>query len=158
VAERTMWVLLAYRLPREPSTPRISVWRKLRQLGAAQIVDGLVTLPNSNRTREQLDWLAQEVIEAAGEAWTWTGTSGSAKQERELIASISLQAAEDYRALAASARSAQSGDGGSQRRTLARLRREFRRIEARDYFAVPERKTAETAIERLAAKSVEAGA
>ena len=24
------WVLLAYRLPREPSTPRIALWRKLR--------------------------------------------------------------------------------------------------------------------------------
>jgi hypothetical protein len=32
------WVLLAYRLPREPSTPRIALWRGLRRLGAAQIV------------------------------------------------------------------------------------------------------------------------
>ena len=39
------WVLLAYRIPREPSTPRISVWRKLRRLGAVQILDGLVGLP-----------------------------------------------------------------------------------------------------------------
>src|SRR4051794_9204915 len=29
---RTSWVLLAYRLPREPSTPRIALWRKLRAL------------------------------------------------------------------------------------------------------------------------------
>jgi hypothetical protein len=27
------WVLLSYRLPREPSTPRIGVWRKLERLG-----------------------------------------------------------------------------------------------------------------------------
>ena len=39
------WVLLSYRLPREPSTPRIAVWRKLRRLGVAQISDGLVALP-----------------------------------------------------------------------------------------------------------------
>lgn len=29
----------------EPSWPRISVWRKLRQLGVGHLVDGLVALP-----------------------------------------------------------------------------------------------------------------
>ena len=43
--ERLEWVLLAYRLPREPSTPRIAVWRKLRRQGAVQVLDGLVALP-----------------------------------------------------------------------------------------------------------------
>ena len=38
-------VLLAYRLPREPSGPRVTVWRKLRRLGVAQVLDGLVALP-----------------------------------------------------------------------------------------------------------------
>ena len=32
----TVWVLLAYRLPREPSTPRSALWRKLHLLGAQQ--------------------------------------------------------------------------------------------------------------------------
>src|SRR5258708_1839751 len=35
LVERLQWVFLAYRLPREPSTPRIAVWRKLRRLGIA---------------------------------------------------------------------------------------------------------------------------
>jgi hypothetical protein len=30
-----MWVLLSYRMPREPSTPRITIWRKLKRLGIA---------------------------------------------------------------------------------------------------------------------------
>ena len=38
------WVLLAYRLPRVPSTPRSAVWRKLKRLGVAQLGDGLVAL------------------------------------------------------------------------------------------------------------------
>jgi hypothetical protein len=36
----TQWVLLAYRLPREPSAPRLAVWRSLKRLGAAQLLDG----------------------------------------------------------------------------------------------------------------------
>src|SRR3954468_2411568 len=81
---RNQWVLLAYRLPREPSTPRIALWRKLRRLGAVQVVDGLVALPADARTREQLEWLADEVAAAGGESTIWLGTAGSAAQERAL--------------------------------------------------------------------------
>lgn len=76
--------MLCYRLPREPSTPRITVWRKLKRLGVAQLNDGLVALPADARTREQVDWLAQEVLEAGGEASIWLSTPASPAQEREL--------------------------------------------------------------------------
>jgi len=49
------WVLLVYRMPREPSTPRIAIWRKLKQLGVAQLADGLVALPRDERTQEHLE-------------------------------------------------------------------------------------------------------
>jgi len=62
---------LAYRLPREPSTPRIAVWRKLRRLGAAQLLDGLVALPAEPRTGEQFEWVADEIVEAGGDASLW---------------------------------------------------------------------------------------
>ena len=41
--------MLTYRLPRDPSTPRGVVWRKLRRLGVAQLADGLVALPADAR-------------------------------------------------------------------------------------------------------------
>ena len=59
------WVLLAYRLPREPSNPRVGVWRKLERLGVARLGDGLVALPADARTREQVDWLAEEIGRAS---------------------------------------------------------------------------------------------
>lgn len=40
------------------------MWRKLKRLGVAQISDGLVALPADARTREQLEWIAEEVTEA----------------------------------------------------------------------------------------------
>src|SRR5215510_8772027 len=78
------WVMLCYRLPREPSTPRITVWRKLKRLGVAQLVDGLVALPADARTREQLEWIADEVIEAGGQASVWLARPASVAQEREV--------------------------------------------------------------------------
>jgi hypothetical protein len=61
---RIHWVMLVYRLPRTPSTPRINLWRKLRRLGVAQVVDGVVALPLDSRNREQFEWLPDEVVEA----------------------------------------------------------------------------------------------
>src|SRR5919204_2961667 len=78
------WVLLAYRLPREPSNPRVAVWRKLERLGVARLGDGLVALPADARTREQLDWLAEEVLEAGGTATVWLASPASAAQERTI--------------------------------------------------------------------------
>src|SRR5215211_6898499 len=98
---RAQWVLLAYRLPREPSTPRIAVWRKLKRLGAAQLLDGLVALPLDSRTREQLEWLAEEVGEAGGEASIWIGELGLASQERQLATRMRDAVAGEYRVVIA---------------------------------------------------------
>jgi hypothetical protein len=147
---RTTWVLLAYRLPREPSTPRSTLWRKLRRLGAAQVLDGLAALPLDARNREQLEWLADEVIEAGGEATIWIGELASARQERELAARMAEAVADDYAAVIAEAAAAAADATGQRRRTLARLRRELRRIRARDYFPPPERELAQRAVDELA--------
>ena len=150
-AKRTAWVLLAYKLPRDPSTPRSALWRKLRRLGAAQVLDGLAALPLDARNREQFEWLADEVVEAGGEATIWVGELASARQEREFAARMAEAVADDYAAVIADAAAAQAEAAGQPRRTLGRLRRELRRIKARDYFPPPEREQAERAVEELAA-------
>jgi Protein ChrB, N-terminal len=146
----TRWALLAYRLPREPSTPRSALWRKLRRLGVGQVGDGLAALPLDARNREQLEWLAEEVVEAGGEASIWLGELASAAQERELASKMAQLVAADYRTLIANAKAARNEPHGQRRRTLARLRRELRRIRARDYFPRPERELAQRAVEGLA--------
>jgi ChrB-like protein len=140
------WALLAYRLPREPSTPRISVWRKLRRLGAVQLVDGLVALPADPATVEMFDWLADEVLEAGGEAWTWQARPGSRQQRDALRQRISDAVVEEYRTLIEHARDADAPSS----RTVDRLRRELHNIEARDRYGVKEREHARREVERLA--------
>src|SRR5437867_416863 len=92
------WVLLAYRLPREPSTPRIALWRKLRQLGALQVLDGLAALPLDDQNREQFEWLADAALEAGGEASVWVGQPTAAAQERALVAEAQVARAAEYQA------------------------------------------------------------
>src|SRR2546429_6075805 len=115
--KRSSWVLLAYRLPREPSTPRSALWRKLRRLGAAQIGDGLAALPLDARNREQLEWLADEVVEAGGEAAVWMGELSSAAQERELATGMAEIVAAHYPAVIAGAAAARTPPPGQLRRS-----------------------------------------
>jgi hypothetical protein len=127
------------------------LWRKLRRLGAAQLLDGLAALPLDARNREQLEWLAEEVTEADGEATLWVGELSSAAQERELATRMAEAVAAEYRAVAGDAAAARAEPAGQRRRTLGRLRRELRRIRARDYFPPPEREEAQRAVEELVA-------
>jgi hypothetical protein len=152
------WVLLSYRLPREPSTPRIGVWRKLERLGAARLGDGLVALPADARTREQLDWLAEEVVEAGGTATVWLATPGSAAQERAIAELMRAARAAEYRAVIERAHAAADGGAVERGRVARRLRGELRRIARRDFFPPLERDAARAAVEALAAGPVPADA
>jgi hypothetical protein len=143
------WVLLSYRLPREPSTPRISVWRKLKRLGIAQISDGLVALPADARTREQLEWIADEVIEAGGSAAIWLGRPAVPSQEREVAAGMAAARAAEYRAVIAQAAEATAAEEAVRIAAASRLRAELRRIARRDYFPPAESDQARAAVEGL---------
>jgi len=144
------WVLLAYRLPRVPSTPRSAVWRRLKRLGVAWMGDGLVALPADARTREQLEWIAEDVTDHGGEATLWLGrplgTAGAVVAGR-----MTAAVAAEYDAVTAEADAARTADQVARRRTVARLRRELHRIQGRDFFSCPRRDVARRAIESLAA-------
>ena len=145
------WVMLAYRVPRNPSTPRIAIWRKLKRLGVAQVLDGLVALPLDSRTREALEWVADDVVAAGGEATVWIAQAASLSQERALATRMAEAIASEYEAIATEAQPAAELEPWLRRRTLGRLRRELHRIRRRDFFPPPEREHAEAAIAELAA-------
>jgi hypothetical protein len=145
------WVLLAYRLPREPSTPRIALWRRLKRLGAVQLLDGLVALPADAKTREQLEWAAEEVVEAGGDASIWTARPSTVAEERTLAARMAQAVAADYQAVVDAAEAAAAGnEAAARRRTLRRLRRALHAIQGRDYFPPPQRQQAQQAVDELA--------
>lgn len=146
------WVMLLYRLPREPSTPRSAVWRRLKRLGAAQLADGVVALPADARTREQLEWVAAEVREALGSATVWLARPTSTTQERDLATAMSAARADEYQAVLAQADVAAASPSEVVRlRSARRLREELRRIRRRDFFPPAERDTAVAAVQALTA-------
>ena len=148
--------MLVYRLPRDPSTPRITLWRKLRRLGVAQIMDGVVALPADPDNREQLEWLAEDVVEAGGEATIWLSEPATAAEGRQLAHAMTERIDAEYHSIAQAAQAARSSGSVERRRTLARLRRELRRVGARQYFPTREAGAARKAVEALAKAAAEA--
>ncbi len=150
--------MLVYRLPRTPSTPRITLWRKLRRMGVAQIMDGVVALPADPDNRERLEWLAEEAVEAGGEATIWLSRPATAAQHRALALEMTERVDAEYRAIAAEAQRAHGHPPVDRRRTLARLRRELRRVGARQYFPSGEAEAARDALDALAKAAAEKAA
>jgi hypothetical protein len=147
--ERTRWVILVYQLPREPSRHRVAVWRKLKDLGALYLQDGVATLPEDAVTREQLEWLQLRVREAGGEATLWEARPGTVAEEGALVGAFRSSREEAYRAIVAEAervrRKAEMG-GGALLEQLGKLEREFRAERRRDYFRSPLRIEAAAAL------------
>lgn len=144
------WVLLSYRLPREPSTPRIAVWRKLKRLGVEQIGDGLVALPLDARTREHLEWIAADVIAADGDAMVWRAHTTRSDSAR-LVERMRAARDEEYRTLIDEIDEVAAGGAELDPRSVHRLRRTLRKINRRDYFRASLRDRARLVVDGLAA-------
>lgn len=80
-----VWVVLVYKIPREPTSSRAMVWRKLKRLGALLLHDAVWVLPATAWTREQFQWLAVEIGELGGEAYLWESRLLLHGQAEELV-------------------------------------------------------------------------
>ena len=145
---RTRWIILIYQLPREPSRHRVAVWRKLRDLGALYLQDGVAALPEDAVTREQMEWLQLRVREAGGKATLWEGRPGTMAEEAELVEAFRSSREKAYRVIIVGAerlrRKAQMGSSVLEQ--LGKLEREFRAERRRDYFRSPLRLEAAEAL------------
>jgi hypothetical protein len=161
--ERPRWVLLVYRLPREPSRHRVAVWRKLRDLGALYLQDGVAALPEDAVTREQLEWLQLRVREAGGRATLWEALPNTFAENRDLVEAFRAAREEGYREVIDGAerirrKAALGADRASLLEEIAKFEREFRAERRRDYFRSPLRAAAAQALRAARRMLVEASA
>ena len=144
------WVFLLHRLPREPSAPRIALWRAIQRLGALLLGDGLVALPASARTVEHFEWLAAGIEEQGGSASVWLARPRLGETAARLVEESRAASEAEYRALMREASAVVTGDA---RRALRRLRGQLRRVAFRDHFGAPSAAPARAAIEALAERA-----
>lgn len=122
------WLLLHYKIPREPTASRVYVWRKLKRLGAVLLHDAIWVLPDTPRTKEQFQWLAAEISDLEGEAVVWQThlLAGGTLEEESLIKEFTAQVDALYSEILA-ALALPSPD-------LAALSRRYQQANLQDYF------------------------
>ena len=122
----TLWVLLVYRIPREPTSSRATIWRKLKRLGALLLHDAVWVLPATPWTREQFQWLAVEIGELEGEAYLWESRLLLNGQKDALVRQFQARVDATYQEIL---------DGLEQDDAdLVALSRKYQQVRAQDYF------------------------
>jgi hypothetical protein len=147
------WLVLTWRLPSGSSTPRVATWRTLRRIGAVLLTPGAAVVPYSEDLLEQLDFLADSISDAGGEAWVLPVQQLSEREEAEVRRRQRDARASEYEQLAAAARRVPSqarARAGSARlrreRSLGALERRLRSVQTRDHFHAPGKAAAERTI------------
>ena len=120
------WVLLVYKIPREPTASRAIIWRKLKRLGALLLHDAVWVLPATPWTREQFQWLAVEIGELGGEAYLWESRLLMNGQEHALIQQFQARVDGVYQEIL--------DELWREDADLVALSRKYQQIRALDYF------------------------
>lgn len=126
MAESRTWLLLTYKVPRDPTARRMYVWRKLKKLAAIAIQDAAWVLPNTAQTLEQFRWLAAEIVEMDGEASVWKSEHLLDGQDEALIEQFERQVAPSYRKIISALK--------RKKPDLSTLSRQYQQTLAQDHF------------------------
>ncbi len=126
---RQPWLLLLYKVPPEPTANRVSVWRKLKRLGALLLHDAVWVLPPSPRTLEELQWLAADIHERGGDAMLWEASLCLDGRDEELVQQFVAQVDSVYTDIMAELQQANAD--------LAGLSRRYQQARRHDYFRSP---------------------
>lgn len=137
MASKSNWLLLAATLPgREASSARVRLWRGLKELGAANLRDGVTLVPEGPGTRERLSKVISDIDSDGGSAWLFELPAQAPDLEARLRALFDR--AEAYQALEPQLAELRSelkrADEATARRRLRQIERSFDSIVAVDFF------------------------
>ncbi|HKW20933.1 MAG TPA: Chromate resistance protein ChrB [Ktedonobacterales bacterium] len=130
------WVLLIYTMPREPTAPRVAIWRKLKKLAALRLHDAAWVLPATPMLLEQMRWLVAEVREAQGTALIWHAQADEVEQDVDLAQQFTSQADAAYCDILKALDKPEADH--------AELARRYRQVQTIDYFHAPSGETVRT--------------
>jgi Protein ChrB, N-terminal len=90
------WTLLVYRVPTEPASGRVSIWRDLKQMGALYLQQCVCILPARDDLAPRLAKVTGKIPELGGERWLFTLPSVEADDEARLIANFRTLRNKEY--------------------------------------------------------------
>ncbi|PLY14549.1 MAG: hypothetical protein C0631_10610 [Sedimenticola sp.] len=147
------WLVFTTSLPgRSQSTPRVRLWRALKDLGAATLRDGVVLLPATDTHRAKLEAIGEQVEADGGTAWLLELSEQRTHTEEQMRSSFDRsEAYEELQGKLSTLRSELPRlDEASARRQLRRIEREFDATVLVDFFPGEAQAKAEEAVGELA--------
>ncbi len=147
------WIVLTDSLPTRASSPRVTLWRRLRRLGAVSPTGSLYILPALDECVEAFQWLAQEIRQAEGEALTMTVEAFDGLEEEALIDLFNEARSKEYGELLEQIEALKQEldrcPPGEAPGNLDRLQRQAGEIRQIDYFHAPDGAAVTAALDRL---------
>ena len=148
------WLLLLYTLPAKKASGRVSLWRKLKKMGAYALKTSAYVLPDEPAHFERFQWLVQQVRDEGGDATLARVTQIEGLTNDDLARMFNEARTADYGVLIRSlneliaANRKKIGPGFAD--ALERLQRQFQELRAMDYFGCPSAHDVETLFQRAA--------
>ena len=90
------WLMLLPQLPAQPSSLRVSVWRKLKQMGAHGLQSGVWLLPDQPEQHQWLLQLTGEIQAQAGTASLWRAEHLHPLSEQDVQAAFNHDRQKEY--------------------------------------------------------------
>ena len=153
------WIILIHQIPAKPSYFRAKIGRRLNKLGAVPIKQAVYVMPDLDQSREDLGWIAQEIISSGGEAIVLQADFLDGLNDPQVTALFQNARNADYQKLCSQTREfkdrmAQSPslpDNLSEFKTgLAKLNKAFAAVSAVDFFPTGEQERLGRSLKELA--------
>jgi hypothetical protein len=93
-AGRISWLILAYRVPTEPSRLRSTLWRRLKAADAVYLASSVAAMPKSPAAERFLRRLRNEILDAGGSALVLHGEAIAG--EEEMVSAFNTVQDEQY--------------------------------------------------------------
>ena len=90
------WILFCPQLPATPSSPRVTIWRKMRSVGSLGLDNGLWLLPYSEASIKIVQEMKIYVSSQGGASKTFLSNTLDSETETEILGRFLQDRAEEY--------------------------------------------------------------
>lgn len=91
------WLLLTYKVPPEPATKRVALWRRVKGMGAVYLQNGVCLLPKTDDHIRRLKMIENDVSKMGGEAVILETVALDRAQEEKVVARFQADRDDQYR-------------------------------------------------------------
>ena len=91
------WLLLTYKVPSEPASKRVALWRRFKIMGAIYLQNGVCLLPKTDDHARRLKMLENDIAEMEGDAVILETVALDRMQEDKVVARFKADRDDAYR-------------------------------------------------------------